>query len=435
MRHGPAQQRQVQPSDVMSLANPACRLCGSPLADEILDLGMSPPCERILAPDQLDQCEVFYPLRLLVCRSCWLVQLRQYVSPIEIFSEYAYFSSYSDSWVAHARRYCDMVSERFGLGPGSRVVEIASNDGYLLQHFVRMGVPALGIEPAANIAKVAIDKGVPTRVGFFGESLARSLLADGRGADLIVGNNVLAQVPDLNDFIGGIKLLLDAAGIVTVEFPHLVKTVEGNQFDQIYHEHFSYFSLFTAEQAFARHGLVVFDVDELPTHGGSLRLYLRHAENAAPPAQASVAALRTREIDAGYTRAAVYRGFRERVEATKRSLLRFLVEARERGERIVGYGAPGKATTLLNYCGIRTDFIDFIVDRNVHKHGMFTPGTHIPIRPVAAVDEAKPDYLLILPWNLKDEIVRQMSHVGRWGCKFVVPVPELSILDPAESMT
>ncbi len=409
---------------------PACRLCGSPLADEVLDLGMSPPCESLLAPDQLDRFEVFYPLRLLVCGSCSLVQLRQYLSPSEIFSEYAYFSSYSDSCVAHARDYCDAMSERFRIGPGSRVVEIASNDGYLLQHFVRMGVPALGIEPAANIAKVAIGKGVPTLVGFFGENLARSLRAEGQGADLIAANNVLAQVPDLNDFIGGIKLLLNPAGIATIEFPHLVETIEGNQFDQIYHEHFSYFSLFTAEKAFARHGLVVFDVEDLPTHGGSLRLYLRHAESASPPVQASVDALRKREIDAGYTRVAFYRAFRARVEATKRSLLRFLIEARNRDKHVVGYGAPGKGTTLLNYCGIRTDFIDFLVDRNVHKHGKFTPGTHIPIRPVADVEEAKPDYLLILPWNLRDEIVRQMSHVGRWGCKFVIPVPELSIVDP-----
>jgi SAM-dependent methyltransferase len=420
----------VKPIDT---GNRRCRLCSDALRHEILDLGMSPPCESFLAADQLDAVEAFYPLRLLVCGSCFLVQLREYVNPHDIFSDYAYFSSYSDSWIAHAHDYCHKMRERFGLGPESRVIELASNDGYLLQHFVSMGVPVLGIEPAANVAKVAIEQGVPTRIDFFGERLARVLLAEGLGADLIAGNNVLAQVPDLNDFVAGIKLILKPSGVVTIEFPHLARTIEGNQFDQIYHEHYSYFSLVSAEKAFARHGLALFDVEELPTHGGSLRLYLRHAENARLPVDPRVDALRRREIEAGYTDIAFYNAFRARAEAAKRGLLRFLIEAKENGKRVAGYGAPGKGNTLLNYCGIRTDFIDFLVDRNPHKHGRFTPGTHIPIYPVAAIDEAKPDYLVILPWNVKDEIMRQMSHVGSWGCKFVIPIPELTVATPRSS--
>jgi hypothetical protein len=293
-----------------------------------------------------------------------------------------------------------------------------------------MGVPVLGVEPAGNVAKFAVEKGVPTRVDFFGVRLAKALAAEGKMADLIAANNVLAQVPDLNDFVAGIKILLKSSGVVTIEFPHLAKTIEGNQFDQVYHEHFSYFSLFSAEKAFARHGLVLFDVEELPSHGGSLRLFLRHAENMVLPVSPRVAAIRDYEIETGYTSLAYYHAFRAKVEATKRGLLRFLISAKDEGKRIVGYGAPGKGNTLLNYCGIRTDFLDFLVDRNIHKHGKFTPGTHIPIKPVEAVDEARPDYLLILPWNLKDEIMRQMSHVGSWGCKFVVPVPELMVIEP-----
>ena len=410
-----------------------CRLCDTPLSEEILDLGMSPPCESFLSSDQLDARESFYPLRLLVCTSCYLVQLREYVEPGEIFGDYAYFSSYSDSWVTHARDYCRTMHDRLHLTAENRVIELASNDGYLLQHFVEMGIPVLGVEPAGNVAKAAVEKGVPTRVDFFGERLARTLVAEGMAADLIVANNVLAQVPDLNDFIAGIKIVLKPDGIATIEFPHLAKTIEGSQFDQIYHEHFSYFSLLTAERAFASHGMTVFDVEELATHGGSLRLYVRHTENTHVPVHSHVDNLRQREIDSGHTNITFYREFRSKAEAVKRYLLRFLIDAKNDGKRVVGYGAPGKGNTLLNYCGIRTDFIDFLVDRNVHKHGKFTPGTHIPIRPVAAVDEAKPDYLLILPWNLRTEIERQMSHVGQWGCKFVIPVPELVVVRPGRS--
>ena len=416
----------------MQGSTPRCRSCGAALSHEVVDLGMSPLCESFLPADQLDAMERFYPLRLLVCAECCLVQLREYVSPDEIFTEYAYFSSFSDSWVRHALAYCEAMRDRLGLGASSRVVELASNDGYLLQHFVRMGVPVLGVEPAANVARAAEAKGVPTRVDFFGVRLARELVAEGIRADLIAGNNVLAQVPDVNDFVAGIAVLLAPGGVVTIEFPHLERTIAGCQFDQIYHEHFSYFSLLAAERIFARHGLTLFDVDELPTHGGSLRLYFRHAAAAAPAVSAAVDRLRARELAQGYDDPARLAAFRDVVEATKRSLLRFLIEAKAAGKRIAGYGAPGKGNTLLNYCGIRTDFVDFLVDRNPYKHGRFTPGTHIPIRPVEAIDAAKPDYLLILPWNLKHEIMQQMRHVGEWGCRFVVPIPSVEVINPEE---
>lgn len=409
-----------------------CRSCGADLQHEVLDLGMSPLCESFLPADQLDQAEAFYPLRVLVCTTCSLVQLREYVTPDHIFSEYAYFSSFSDSWVRHAERYCKAMKARLQLDGDSRVVELGSNDGYLLQHFLAEGVPVLGIEPAANVAAAATAKGVPTRVAFFGRATAEMLKSEGLSADLIAGNNVLAQVPDLNDFVGGIAILLKPHGTVTLEFPHLERTIEGNQFDQVYHEHFSYFSLVAVEHLAARHGLVVVDVEELPSHGGSLRVFLRHAAAAGQTAPA-VERIRAREIAAGCTDPERLAGFGAEVEATKRHLLRFLVEAREAGAHIVGYGAPGKGNTLLNYCGIRTDFLDYLVDRNPYKHGRFTPGTHIPIHPVERIDETQPDYLLILPWNLKDEIIRQMQHVGQWGCRFVVPIPRLMVV-PAEGL-
>ncbi len=408
-----------------------CRSCGAALQHEVLDLGMSPLCESFLPADQLDQAEAFYPLRVLVCAECSLVQLREYVTPDHIFSEYAYFSSFSDSWVRHAERYCRAMQARLRLDRHSLVVELGSNDGYLLQHFQAMGVPVLGIEPAANVAAAATAKGVPTRVAFFGRETARALRAEGRTADLIAGNNVLAQVPDVNDFVAGIAILLAPGGTVTLEFPHLQRTIEGNQFDQVYHEHFSYFSLTAVEHLAARHGLVVVDVEELASHGGSLRVFLRHTAAAADPSSA-VATLRAREVAAGCTDPARLAGFGAEVEATKRALLRFLVDARDGGARVVGYGAPGKGNTLLNYCGIRTDFLDYLVDRNPYKHGRFTPGTHIPIHPVERIDETRPDYLLILPWNLKDEIVRQMRHVADWGCRFVVPIPRLAVLRPED---
>jgi SAM-dependent methyltransferase len=410
----------------------SCRLCAAELEHGFVDLGMSPLCESFLAAPQLDAMEPYYPLRVLVCGSCFLVQLGEYVSPENIFREYAYFSSYSTSWVAHAKAYCDMIASRLGLGPDSLVVELASNDGYLLQHFLPLGIPVLGIEPAANVAKVAIDKSIATRVDFFGVELAETLVAEGKRADLIIGNNVLAQVPDLNDFVAGMARLLAPDGVVTLEFPHLERLMAENQFDTIYHEHFSYFSLIAIERLAASHGLKVIDVDELPTHGGSLRVYLAHLGSTRPTSK-RVPELLARERRQGLDDLATYASFAEGVTRTKRRLLSFLIAAKDAGKVICGYGAPGKGNTLLNYCGIGTDFLEFTVDRNPYKHGRFTPGMHIPIHPVDAIDDLRPDYLLILPWNLKDEIIQQMRHVGAWGGKFIVPIPDLTVIDPKES--
>ena len=409
-----------------------CRLCGSALERSLVDLGMSPLCESFLQSDQLDAMEPYFPLHALVCEQCFLVQLKEYVSPEHIFTEYAYFSSYSTSWVAHAKAYCEMITKRLSLGTASLAVELASNDGYLLQHFLPLGVPVLGIEPAANVAKVAIEKGVTSRVDFFGRRLATELVADGKQADLIIGNNVLAQVPDLNDFVGGVTRLLKPEGVITLEFPHLERLMVENQFDTIYHEHFSYFSFVTIDRMAKRHELKLIDVEELTTHGGSLRVYLAHAASKREPTQA-VADLLLRERKLGYESIATYGAFSEQVKATKRKLLSFLIDAKNQGKRICGYGAPGKGNTLLNYCGIGTDFLDFTVDRNPYKHGRYTPGMHIPIKPVEALEAAKPDYILILPWNLKKEIVAQMRHAGEWGAKFIVPIPEATVIDPRKA--
>jgi SAM-dependent methyltransferase len=375
--------------------------------------------------------EPYFPLHVLVCDNCLLVQLKQYVSPEQIFEEYAYFSSYSTTWVAHAKAYCEMIERRLTLGPSSLVVELASNDGYLLQHFLPRGIPALGIEPAANVAKVAVDRGVSTLAEFFGAKLADELVAEGKKADLIIGNNVLAQVPDLNDFVSGMVRLLKPEGTITLEFPHLLRLIDGNQFDTIYHEHFSYFSLIAVDRIAAQHALRLIDVEELPTHGGSLRVYLAHAHSMRTPSP-KVSALLVREEELGYRDIATYAAFADRVSRTKRGLLSFLISAKDEEKTICGYGAPGKGNTLLNYCGIGPDFLDFTVDRNPYKHGRFTPGMHIPIRPVEAIEAAKPDYILVLPWNLTNEIVHQMRHVERWGGKFVIPIPEVAIIDPSE---
>jgi SAM-dependent methyltransferase len=374
--------------------------------------------------------EPFYPLYAYVCDRCFLVQLDEFVSPEVIFGDgaYAYFSSFSDSWLQHVRGYADVVSERFGLGPRSHVVELASNDGYLLQWFVKKGIPVLGVEPAANTAKVAEERGIPTVVQFFGTETARVLAAQGKHADLLLGNNVLAHVPNLNDFVGGMKILLKPSGVITMEFPHLQRLMEENQFDTIYHEHFSYFSFVTVERVFAAHGLTLFDVEELPTHGGSLRIFARHTLDSTKPIGARVAALRAREKALGYEDLAIYADFGERVRETKRKLLTFLIEAKRAGKSIVGYGAPGKGNTLLNYCGIRTDFLDYTVDRSPHKQGRFLPGSRIPILHPDRIFETKPDYVLILPWNLKDEITSQMAHIRSWGGRFVVPIPAATVL-------
>ena len=404
-----------------------CRACGAVVRETVVDLGMSPLCESYVPPERQDAMEPFYPLHAFVCEQCYLVQLREYVSAEEIFTEYAYFSSFSDSWLQHAEEYAVMAARRFGLGSGSRVVELASNDGYLLQYFVRAGIPSLGVEPAANVARAAEERGVRTMVAFFGRDTGAQLRADGWAASLMIANNVLAQVPDLNDFVGGIQIALAEHGVVTVEFPHVVRTIEENQFDQIYHEHFSYFSLSTVALLFARHGLEVFDVEELPTHGGSLRVYGCHAGDAAHPVEPSVRALLDREERLGVRTLAYYHAFEESVRETKRRLLEFLIQARREGKRVVGYGAPGKGNTLLNFCGIRTDFIDFTVDRNPYKHGKLLPGSRIPIHAPEKLWEAKPDYVLILPWNLKDEIVKQLEGIRAWGGRFVVPIPTLRV--------
>jgi hypothetical protein len=406
----------------------SCRFCGAPLQTSFVDLGLSPLCESFVGAEQLAEMEPFYPLHAYVCGQCFLVQLQEFVTPAEIFTEYAYFSSYSTSWVEHARRYAESMIERFKLGPSSKVMEIASNDGYLLQHFVARRVPVLGIEPAANVAKVALEKGVPTTVRFFGRTTAAAIAAEHGRPDLLLGNNVLAHVPDINDFVGGMKTLLAPHGVITMEFPHLQRLIAENQFDTIYHEHFSYLSFVTVEKIFAHHGLTLFDVEELRTHGGSLRIYARHSENAALEVGGRVRELRQREIDDGFLSLERYRGFEEQVKATKRKLLSFLIDARQRGKKVAGYGAPGKGNTLLNYCGIRTDFLEFTVDANPYKHGKFTPGTRIPIFPPDRIREARPDYVLILPWNLKDEISAQAAYIREWGGKFVVPIPEVRVL-------
>ncbi|MBW4453347.1 MAG: class I SAM-dependent methyltransferase [Nostoc indistinguendum CM1-VF10] len=404
-----------------------CRFCGTVLQHTFVDLGMSPLCESYVAAEQLNQMEPFYPLHVYVCDRCFLVQLQEYVSPQDIFSHYAYFSSYSDSWLQHAKNYTKKVTERFKLNSSSHVVEIASNDGYLLQYFVSQGIPVLGIEPAANIAEVAITKGIPTTVKFFGQNTADELVADGTQADLLIGNNVLAHVPDINDFVAACKILLKPEGVITMEFPHLMRLMEGNQFDTIYHEHFSYLSLLTVEKVFAAHGLTIFDVEEFSTHGGSLRIYGCHLDDNSKSISEDVKDLRAREEAAGFINIERYFSFAEKVKDTKFQLLEFLIAAKRQGKSIVGYGAPGKGNTLLNYCGIREDFLDYTVDRNPFKQGKFLPGTHIPIFHPNKIQETKPDYLLILPWNLKNEVMSQMSFVRDWGGKFVVPIPEVNV--------
>ena len=404
-----------------------CMFCGTELRHTFVDLGMSPLCESYVNKEQLNQMEPFYPLNVFVCERCLLVQLGEYVSPENIFTEYAYSSSYSDSWLRHMKLYSDMIVDRLSLNSQSFVVELGSNDGYLLQYFVAKGVPVLGIEPAANIAKVAVERGIHTLVKFFSEHLARQLADEGKHADLIAGANVLAQVPDVNDFVEGIKILLKPRGVVTIEFPHLMRLMEENQFDTIYHEHFSYFSFLTVEKIFAAHALTLFDVEEIPTHGGSLRIYGCHEGEASYPVGSRVTELRAREKRMGFTQLGHYSSFREKVKETKRKLLEFLIQAKRERKSIAGYGAPGKGNTLLNYCGIRTDFIDYTVDRSPYKQGKFLPGTHIPVFPPDRIKETKPDYVLILPWNLKDEIMEQMSHIRQWGGQFVVPIPEVKV--------
>lgn len=404
-----------------------CRFCGASLRQSFVDLGVQPPANYYVRPEEAGDAERFYPLHAYVCESCLLVQLDAFQTPDQLFGDYAYFSSYSESWLRHAECYSEAMIKRLGLNAHSRVIEIASNDGYLLQHFKNRGVPVLGVEPAANVAKVAESRDIPTLVRFFGVETAESLHATGQGADLLVCNNVLAHVPDLNDFVAGLAIILNLEGTLTVEFPHLLQLVANVQFDTIYHEHFSYFSLHTVEKVFARHGIELFDVEELSTHGGSLRIFGRH--RGGGPINTTVAAIKAKERAAGLDRIEGYRGFAETVARTKRSLLSFLIGAKAEGKRIVGYGAPAKGNTLLNFCGVRNDFLDYTVDASPHKQGLLLPGTRIPIFAPERIFSTKPDYVLILPWNIADEITHQMADIRNWGGRFVVPVPETRVLD------
>lgn len=405
-----------------------CRFCSASLRTVFVDLGMSPLANSYLRSDQLNSSEKFYPLKAFVCDFCLLVQLDEFESPDHIFSDYLYFSSVSKSWLEHSERYVEMATKRFGFNERSLVVELASNDGYLLQYFVKKGIPVLGIEPAANVAEVARQRGVPTENLFFSVQSAQRIKTNVGMASLIVANNVLAHVPKLNDFVQGIKILLAEDGVLTIEFPHLLNLVEKNQFDTIYHEHFSYFSFTVAQKVLNKHGLHIFDVEELPTHGGSLRIFACHEGNGKIITENRVSDLLKREKAAGLLSMDYYKAYRLRVEKTKRSLLAFLIEAKSQGKKVAGYGAPAKGNTLLNYCGVRTDFVDYTVDMNTFKQGLFLPGTHIPIQSPRAIFESKPDYVLILPWNLKSEIKESMKEISSWGGRFVVPIPEVEVL-------
>jgi SAM-dependent methyltransferase len=413
----------------MSQVSPTtCRACGEPLRQTFVDLGATPLANSYLSANQLGQPEPKYPLHARVCSRCHLVQVEQAATPSEIFEHYAYFSSFSSSWVEHARQFAGMAARRWDLGAGSLVVEIASNDGYLLRHFVDMGVPVLGVEPAANVAATAQAAGVRTDVAFFGRQTADRLVTEGHRADLVVGNNVFAHVPDLNDFVSGIARILKPDGVVSLEFPHLLRLIEGVQFDTIYHEHFSYLSLLATETVFKRHGLKVFDVEELPTHGGSLRVMACHQASTSHQEGAGLKKVRAAEASAQLDQDSGYAGFAPKVHAVRDGLLAFLTAAKSEGKSVVAYGAAAKGNTLLNYCGVGKDLISYVVDVSPHKQGQFLPGSHLPIRPPSALAETKPDYVLILPWNLRDEITAQMAHVRDWGGRFVVAVPRLTVL-------
>jgi hypothetical protein len=405
-----------------------CRFCSTGLQRTVVDLGMSPFCETYPTTADLNRGEVYYPLHVYVCDRCWLVQLEEYESAEKIFSDYAYFSSYSDSWLKHCDKYCEAMKLRFGLSSESFAIEVASNDGYLLQYFVKRGVPVLGVEPAANVAKVAVEKGVPTLVEFFGTKLANQLVSEGRQADLVLGNNVLAQVPDLNDFVEGLMILLKPEGVLTLEFPHLLQLIQLNEFDTIYHEHFSYFSLLSTIKVMEAHGLRVFDVEELKSHGGSLRVYACRSEAETHGVEGNVEKVLADEESAGLSNPEGYQSFARQVRETKIAFVEFLLTAARQGKTVAGYGAPGKSATLLHYCGIGKDLIEFTVDRSPYKQGRFLPGNHIPIHHPDKIRETKPDYVVILPWNLKDEIVEQMQFIREWGGRFVVPIPRLTIL-------
>lgn len=405
-----------------------CRFCGTELTQKFVDLGMSPLSNAYVSSDRLACGEKFYPLYVYVCDQCHLVQLEEFESPEAIFSEYAYFSSYSESWLAHAKLYTEQMQSRFALNSASQVIEIASNDGYLLQYFAEKNIPVLGIEPAKNVAQEAIAKGINTCIAFFGTELAQELVGEGKKADLLIGNNVLAHVPDINDFVSGLNLLLKEHGVITMEFPHLLRLMEGHQFDTIYHEHFSYLSFHTVKQIFDTHSLTVFDVEELSTHGGSLRVFACKKDSRHHAVSHRVAVVLQEETEAGLCDLNCYRDFANDVESLKRDFLSLMIQLKRQGKKIIGYGAPAKGNTLLNYCGVRTDFIDYTVDRNPTKQGAFLPGTHIPVFAPEKIRETKPDYVLILPWNLRDEIIGQISYIREWDGKFIVAIPSVEVI-------
>ena len=404
-----------------------CRFCNAELKQVFVDLGMSPLANSFLSLDMLGKKENLYPLRVFVCNHCLLVQLEEFESAENIFTNYAYFSSYSDTWLTHAENYVNMIISRFNFNSKNQIVEIASNDGYLLQFFKKKGIPILGIEPAKNVAKVAEEKGIPTITKFFGTKTAEELASTGKQANLLLGNNVLAHVPNLNDFVSGMKILLKPEGIITMEFPHLLKLIQQIQFDTIYHEHFSYFALFVIQKIFSRHGLVIFDVDELPTHGGSLRIYAKHVENNTLEINENVNAVLKKEEEFGLGDISLYKTFQKKVDKVKQDVCYFVTKVKKENKKIVCYGAPAKGNTLLNFCELGTTFIDYTVDRNPHKQGLYLPGTHIPIKSPEKTLETKPDYLIILPWNLKEEIMSQMSYIRNWSGKFVVFIPKVKI--------
>ena len=407
----------------------SCRFCGEPFRHSFADLGMSPLSNAFLNHETLNQMEPFYPLRAFVCNQCLLVQLPTWQSAEAIFTDYAYFSSFSDSWLDHSRRYADAMVTRLNLDSESLVVEVASNDGYLLKFFKNHGVPVLGVEPARNVAQVAEAAGIPCCVDFFGTHTAQKIVSEGKKADLLIGNNVLAHVPNLNDFVEGLSIVLKAEGVITVEFPHIMELIHQRQFDTIYHEHFCYFSFYTLEQVFTRHGFHIFDVEQIPTHGGSLRVFAQH-RNASylRPETLAVGYLRDLEAQAGLDQIETYLGFQEEINRVKRELLSFLIDVKSQGKKVVGYGAPAKGNTLLNFCGIRTDLLDYTVDRSPYKQGLYLPGTHIPIYAPEKIQETEPDYVLILPWNLKEEVILQMGYIQKWGGRFVVPIPRMEVL-------
>ena len=406
----------------------SCRFCNEPLTNIFVDLGTSPLSNAFLEKEMLDNLEKKYPLCAYVCDNCFLVQLSEFEKPENIFEEYAYFSSYSSTWLQHAQNYVNMMIKKFSFDEKNLVIEIASNDGYLLQFFKEKNIPILGIEPAVNVAKVAKDKGIPTITKFFSVDTANELRKDGKKADLIVGNNVLAHVPNLNDFVKGLKILLKPTGIITLEFPHILQLIQKNQFDTIYHEHFSYFSLVTSRKIFSFHGLTIFDVEEIPTHGGSLRIYVKHSEYNDISINERVSILLEKEKQYGLENISTYTNFIKNVDTVKKKLHEFFNGVRDSGKKIVCYGAAAKGNTLLNYCNIGNNFIDYVVDQNPYKQGLFLPGTHIPIKNPDEIQKTKPDYVVIIPWNLKDEIMEQMKYIRDWGGKFVIPIPEVSIL-------